>query len=88
MGKHTVMLTDEELRMVIIGLDVYAESWQGYSKKRDRDMSIYRGVRANSPEEKQRQELCRADVLAANNIVKAALKTRDHLARLLKPSQV
>ena len=88
MKKHTIVLTDDDIRMAIVGLDLYADSWAGYSKKRDRDINIYRGVRPNSPEEKLRQELCRADVLAANNIVKQALKTRDHLTRLLAPSDI
>lgn len=85
-GKHVVSFTDDELRMVIIGLDVYLNSWQGYERKRERDINIYRGVRANSPEEKQRQELCRSDVLAAQGIIKKAEKMRDHLAALIKPT--
>lgn len=84
--KHTLTFTDDDLRMLIIGLDLYIESWQGYEKKRERDINIYRGVRANSPEEKQRQDLCRADVLAAQGIIKKSEKMRNHLAAFIKPT--
>lgn len=88
MKKHIIKLTDEELRMVVLGLDMYSQSWQGYASRRERIPGLMRGVRPSSAEEKQIQEHCRADVLAANNIVKQAQKIRDHLARLLTPSQV
>lgn len=83
MRSHSIKLTDDELRMVIVGLDIYADKWQGYSNRRRRDFEAMRGVRVNSSDEKRLQELMKTDVLAANSIVNQVHKLRDHLALIL-----
>ena len=88
MNKHRIVLTDDQIRMIIIGLDVYSAKWSGYASRRERGAQAMRGVRINSVEEKQMEELMRSDVLAAESIVNSAKNLRDHLAVLLKPSPV
>lgn len=88
MRSHSIKLTDDELRMVIIGLDIYADQWAGYSKRRKRDHDALYGVRVNSVDEKRMQELIQTDVLAADSRVREACDLRDHLSRILTPSRL
>ena len=83
MRDHTIKLSDDELRMLIIGLDLYAEQWRGYASRRKRSSDAMRGVRVNSVDEKRLLELMRSDVLAAYSLANHAEKLRDHLARIL-----
>lgn len=85
-SKHRIVLTDQEIRMVLIGLDIYAQQWDGYARRRERSTNAMRGTRINSADEKKMMELMRSDVLAAEGIVKKVTKLRDHLASLIVPT--